>query len=182
MKIKTVLILPVLFIASCSSTQFTEYRSNEIIQGQGGAVRTVNGVEIWSDGIPDRKFKIIGVIDDSQRDVINNGVLSGMMQQSMESSARDSDLVNQTKLHGGNAVVVVQQGQILNGYVVSGNGMYQNNGNGGGMVYFNGDESARYSHLTKALVINYVDDLGNPVTNEPELKITNQVPTKINSK
>ena len=178
-KLFLLLVLPVLFVASCSSTQYTEYRSNEIIQGQGGAVRTVNGVDIWKDGTPDRKFKIIGVIDDAQNDVIGNGVVSGMMQQSMESSARDSDLASQTKLHGGDAVVIVQQGQILNGYAISGNGTYQDSGYGYGTANFNGDASARYSHLTKAFVVKYMDVASNVVQS---VNVTNQMPVKIRSK
>src|ERR1700690_3346359 len=94
-------VLPFLIIASCSSTQFTEYRSDEIIQGQGGAVRTVNGIEIWSDGTPNRKFKIVGVIDDVQNDVGNNGLLPSLIRPSMQNSARDSDLVRETTAHGG---------------------------------------------------------------------------------
>jgi hypothetical protein len=110
---------------------------------------------------------------------VPNGVVSGMMQQSMESSARDSDLASQTKLHGGDAVVIVQQGQILNGYAISGNGTYQDSGYGYGTANFNGDASARYSHLTKAFVVKYQDVASNVI---PSVNVTNRTPAKIQSK
>jgi|SRR5450759_5273467 len=158
------IVLPLLCVVSCSSTQYSDYQGSETLQGRGGAVRTVDGVEIWSNGSPNRKFKIIGVIEDTQRDTMNgNGLLTGPMQQPMQSSARDSHLAKQTKLHGGDAVIIVQQGQTLNGYAVSGGGTYNDNGASYGTMNFHGNASARYSHLTKAFVIKYVD--GNSPTN-----------------
>jgi hypothetical protein len=139
--LKTVFrVLPVLLIASCSSTKFTEYQDSNIIQGQGGAVRTVKGIEIWTDGSPNRKFKVIGVIDHTQR---HGRGLVGMMMQSTQRSL-DSQLAAETKAHDGDAVVIVQQDRRLDDI----------GGSGGGTDWDNG---ARHGHSTKVFVIKYVD-------------------------
>jgi hypothetical protein len=144
-------------MTSCSSTQFTEYRSNEIYQGRGGAVRTVGGVEIWSDGLPERKFKVIGQIEDTQRDTMNgNGLLTGMLQQSMQSSSRDSNLASQAKSHGGDAVIILKQGDSLRGYAISGNATLNNYGSYQAGS-FSGTASARYNHFTTAFVVKYLE-------------------------
>lgn len=145
------------FLTSCSSTQFTEYKSSEVYQGRGGSVRTVNGIEIWSVGLPERKFKVIGVVDDTQRDAMNgNGLLTGMLQQSMQSSSRDSHLASQAKVHGGDAVIIMKQSDSLKGYNISGNAMLNNYGS-----YetgnFDGTASASYNHFATAFVIKYLD-------------------------
>jgi hypothetical protein len=38
--------------------------------GQGGAAKTINGVDIWQIGTPPRKFQIIGFIEDSRPEVL----------------------------------------------------------------------------------------------------------------
>ena len=63
-------------ITSCSSTTFTEYRGASIVQGKGGTLRVVDGVDFWENGDPNRKYKILGVIDDSRGD----GLISRMNQ------------------------------------------------------------------------------------------------------
>ena len=37
--------------------------SNDVYDGTGGTIRRVNGIDIWANGTPNRKYKIIGIID-----------------------------------------------------------------------------------------------------------------------
>lgn len=51
------------FLVSCA-TNFTEYRGQGIIGGKGGTIKVVDGIDLWETGEPDRKCRILGVIDD----------------------------------------------------------------------------------------------------------------------
>ena len=60
----------VFLLAGCASVT-TEYNTFEgvrpaIAEGKGGAKVVVGGMEIWLDGEPPRKFKIIGFIDETR--------------------------------------------------------------------------------------------------------------------
>jgi hypothetical protein len=82
-------------VVSCENTKFTEYRGPSIVQGKGGTVRVVKGVEFWENGEPDKKFKILGVIDDSS----GNGPFS-------RSGDSDSAIAKAAREHGGDAVIL----------------------------------------------------------------------------
>jgi len=71
MKKKSIMItaLTTLFLLAGCASVTTEYAAFEgvraaIVQGKGGAKAVVDGMEIWVDGEPPHKFKIIGFIDD----------------------------------------------------------------------------------------------------------------------
>ena len=68
-KLKILIILLVgVFVSGCASIKFKHYRSDEVFEGKGGSIEVLNGVEIWEDGTPNAKYKIIGVIDYKARD------------------------------------------------------------------------------------------------------------------
>ena len=61
------LLVATLLICGCSTTKFTEYHGSEVFQGKGGgAVSNVDGIDIWEDGDADRKYKILGLIEQSR--------------------------------------------------------------------------------------------------------------------
>src|SRR5258706_1432691 len=123
--LRIVFLLPILLVTSCS-TQYTDYQGGNIMQGSGGAIRTVDGVDIWSDGSPNREYQITGVLDD----VRGRGIISD--------STWGSDLAKAAKKHGGDAIIISQQGDAITGF------------DGYGNVY--------HDHRTKAFVIKYVDE------------------------
>jgi hypothetical protein len=94
-------------IASCSSTTFTEYRGGSEVQGRGGTLRVLDGVDFWENGDPDRKYKIVGIIDDSRGD----GLISRM--------GKDTDIANKAKQHGGDAVIFIGSDRELRGVDLS---------------------------------------------------------------
>ena len=57
-----------LLLSGCASVNFTPYRSSEILQGKGGSIRVVKGIDFWENGVPDQKYKIIGIIDYKGKD------------------------------------------------------------------------------------------------------------------
>jgi hypothetical protein len=94
-------------VTSCSSTKFMEYRGPNIVQGKGGTLRVVDGVDFWENGDPDRKYKILGVIDDSRGD----GLISRI--------GKDSDIANKAKEYGGDAVIFIGSDRELRGVDLS---------------------------------------------------------------
>lgn len=105
-------IMSVGFI-SCSTTKFTTYRGAGLVQGKGGTVRTVEGVDFWENGDPDRKYKVIGVIEDSRGD----GLISRW--------GKDSDIARKVRESGGDAIVFIGEDRKLRGVDKYGSAEYQ---------------------------------------------------------
>jgi hypothetical protein len=80
--------------ASCSTTSFTEYRGQGVVEGKGGTVRVVEGIDLWENGEPDRKYRILGVIDDSR----GEGLISR--------SGKDGAIAKTAREHGGDGVIL----------------------------------------------------------------------------
>lgn len=90
--------------ASCSTNYYT-YSGSGIYQGRGGASKNVDGVDIWLDGSPPRKFKIIGYITDSRP--------GGPLPMAM----RDSDLAAAARKNGGDGILLkAEQADFLGTY------------------------------------------------------------------
>ena len=92
--IMTTLAAVSMFAAGCSTT-FTEYRGQSIVEGKGGTVRKVDGIDFWENGDPDRKYQILGVIDDSRGD-------------SIFVPGKDGAIAKVAREHGGDAVVLLR--------------------------------------------------------------------------
>jgi hypothetical protein len=75
-------------------TDYYPYQGGSPMMGQGGAAKTINGVDIWQIGTPPRRFQIIGFIEDSRP-----GGPPSMAQ-------RDSALAAAAKAHGGDGVLI----------------------------------------------------------------------------
>lgn len=50
-------------LGGCAATRpaYVEYHGGEVQVGRGGAMKVVDGVELWSDGSPPRKHRIIAM-------------------------------------------------------------------------------------------------------------------------
>lgn len=101
-----------LLLASCASTNFKEWRGHAVVEGIGGTVRVVDGIDFWETGQPDRKFRIIGTIDDSR----GNGILGRL--------GEDSAIAKVAKAHGGDGVLLVGSDLLFTG-MHEGNALYQ---------------------------------------------------------
>lgn len=105
----------VLLLSGCACVT-TEYKVFEgtregIIEGKGGSKVVVNGMEIWENGEPPRKFKILGFIDD------NRG--AGWLEQ--DTASVREDIVEKARGAGGDAIVKINtQSQLSEFYKAGG--------------------------------------------------------------
>ncbi len=84
-------------LAGCAQTQYQQFegRGAQIVEGQGGTKEVIDGYEVWDNGNPPRRYRILGVvqIEDSE----------GYLARQRVRSA----LVEKIKAVGGSAAVVV---------------------------------------------------------------------------
>ena len=115
-KISLTTLAIALLISGCSLVK-TDYKSFEgsqsgIIKGKGGAKVIIDEMDIWDDGEPPRKFKVLGFIDD----VRETGLL--------EMTSR-SNIVKKAKEAGGDAVIKLHtQSQLESLYSAGGASAY----------------------------------------------------------
>jgi hypothetical protein len=87
-------------VTSAIALDFTGYEGKDAIrEGQGGAKKTVAGVDFWSDGLPPFKFKLLGYVTDRR---LKSGLLGMMSMSSLE-----SDVAVEAKKVGGDGVIIV---------------------------------------------------------------------------
>ncbi|MGA2138910.1 MAG: hypothetical protein ABSH14_08625 [Verrucomicrobiia bacterium] len=106
------LLFTLLVTSGCSTTTFTEYRGANIVEGKGGTVRVVNGIDFWENGDPNRKYKILGVIDDSR----GEGIISR--------SSRDDDIAQAAHERGADAVIFAGSDREFRGVDLNSGGAY----------------------------------------------------------
>lgn len=93
-------LLAVVGTTTAFGGDFTAYEGKDAIQeGQGGAKKTVDGIDFWSNGAPPRKFKLLGFIDDRRQ---KTGLIGMARMSGLESS-----IAKQAKKVGGDAVILV---------------------------------------------------------------------------
>lgn len=141
----------ILFVASttgCVSNKVTEWRDSNIYQGEGGAVETIDEIELWLKGTPDRKFKVIAFIEHSH----STGGLVGLIN----SASWKSGIAKKAKDLGADAVIIGSRYRELTGY--SGNQSGQVTGSGRSASYSGTSSSrANYADRSEVLVVKYVD-------------------------
>jgi hypothetical protein len=101
-----------LFITGCSTTTFTEYRGQGVLEGKGGTIRKVDGIDFWENGEPNQKYRILGVIDDSRGD-------------SIFVPGKDGAIAKVARERGGDAVILTGRDRELAGVDQNGNTHYR---------------------------------------------------------
>lgn len=77
-----------------TSTDFTPYvGDDQIYIGKGGAMEVMDGVEVWKTGLPNRKYRIIGIID---AEITDGWKAMDLMMSATASEAKD---------HGADAII-----------------------------------------------------------------------------
>jgi hypothetical protein len=142
---KYLLLLATLLLTACANTQFQHYEGrNNAYVGQGGSKVVKDGMEIWDNGDPPRKFKLIGVIDDERS--------SGIIPM----SKLNGDMVKKAREAGGDALIKIHSESQITGYMTGAGhqlSSYGNNTTG----YSAGYASASRKHISKYAVIKYLD-------------------------
>ena len=126
-------VIIALTMIGCASTEYTSYEGSTVTAGTGGARDTVDGIDIWTEGTPPRKYKVIGVINDTR----------GAGWASM--AGLKSGLAKKAKEKGGDAV-------ILRGTSTQYVGQTGNYSSSTGTF----NSTAMFHASTSALVIKYV--------------------------
>jgi hypothetical protein len=98
-----------LTLAACATTEFKTYEGARVVEGQGGTKVVVDGMEIWEYGEPPRKFKLIGLIEDSRpAGIIPMARLRG-------------SIVKKARAAGGDAVIQITSQSRITGYYSNSN-------------------------------------------------------------
>jgi hypothetical protein len=101
--------LAALALAGCANTEYKSFEGrNTVVEGKGGTKVVVDGMEIWDNGDPPRKFKILGIIDDTRP-----GGLLPMSQLR-------ADMVRKAREAGGDALIEIRSDSQIAGYYTSG--------------------------------------------------------------
>lgn len=92
----TLVTAPLLAMAG----DFIAYEGKDSVQeGTGGAKKTVDGIDFWSDGAPPRPFKLLGYIDDTRH---KSGLFGLARMAGLEGS-----IAKTARKNGGDAVILI---------------------------------------------------------------------------
>lgn len=135
----------VLFMAGCATTEYKSFEGNaKVFEGMGGTKVVVEGMELWDNGDPPRKFKVLGIIDDERP-----GGLIPMAQLR-------SDVVKKAREAGGDAIVQLGSQSKITGYYTSGSASAYAYGNSA-TAYGSSNTMPVHRNMSKFAVIKYVD-------------------------
>lgn len=74
-----------ILLGACSQTRYYPYVGINEHQGKGPAAkRVINGIDVWSDGTPPRKYELIGVVDDSRSGFFRDSILQNVTKKAKE--------------------------------------------------------------------------------------------------
>lgn len=142
MKIAGLILLFVL--ASCATTDYKPFEARDnLFEGRGGTKEVVDGMEIWDNGEPPRKFTILGIIDDRR-----SGGLIPMLQLK-------SDVVKKAREAGGDAVLELGNSSQLSGLYASGSASATAYGNSA-TAYGSSTTVPMFRNAAKFAVIKWV--------------------------
>jgi hypothetical protein len=137
----------VLLSASVMAQDFIAYEGkNAIREGEGGAKKTVEGVDFWSEGAPPKKFMLLGYITDRRQ---KSGLIGMASMASLE-----RDVAALTRKSGGDAVILMASDAETIGAVGTGTAhRWGNSSSGFGMaanVQKNNSKFAVLKYVTEA--------------------------------
>jgi hypothetical protein len=138
-----VLIAPLM--TGCATTEYKPFDGKvNVFEGNGGTKIIVDGMEIWDNGEPPRKFKVLGIIDDQRP----GGIIP--------MSQLRSDMVKKAREAGGDAVVQLGSRSQIAGFYSSGSATAYSYGSSA-TVYGSSTTMPVRRNVAKFAVIKYVD-------------------------
>jgi hypothetical protein len=72
-------------------------------------VKTVDGIDVWTSGEPDRRFRVLGVIDQSHYN--NRSVMARIA-----GATKESAIITTAKKYGGDAIIFLGSDSVVTGY------------------------------------------------------------------
>lgn len=117
--------LAVLLVSGCAiytPTSFSGWRGEAEFTGSGGTVRHTDGIDIWTYGEPDRRCRLLGLI---QQEYYNNNSIMSFLA----GATKDSRIINVAKENGGDAIVLLSSDSHIFGYTarMQGHGYHAGN-------------------------------------------------------
>lgn len=105
------LAIAITFSASAhAAAKFTQWHGkDEALQGEGGEMEEIEGVQLWTNGDPPRSFKILGYISDTR---LSTGLIGKMRVKN-----RNKEIAKVAKANGGDAVIFVNTSTTMRGHV-----------------------------------------------------------------
>ena len=137
-----------------AGTDFLTYQgANAVQQGQGGDMKTVDGIDFWLDGSPPRRFQILGSIVDERH---KTGLVGAIAMSGLE-----HDIAKRAHAAGGDAVILTASQDNVQGYVGGAHGSAYGNRYS---AFGSSVASARpiESHASRFLVVKYLADDASP--------------------
>jgi hypothetical protein len=142
-KIAVIALLVVL--AGCASTEYKAYEGKgNVIEGTGGTKVVVDGMEIWDNGNPPRKFKVLGIIEDQRP----GGILPMAQLR--------GDMVRKAKEAGGDAIIQLNSDSQIAGFYTTGSATATGYGNTA-TAYGSSTSMPVRRNMAKFAVIKYLD-------------------------
>lgn len=145
---KQVVLLLALSLSLMSGCATTEYKAFEgkvsVYEGKGGTKAVIDGMEVWDNGEPPRKFKVIGIIDDERP----GGIIP--------MSQLRSDIVKKAREAGGDAVIQLGSQSQIAGFYTSGSATAYAYGNSAS-AYGSSTTMPVRRNMAKFTVIKYVE-------------------------
>ncbi|MGD9505499.1 MAG: hypothetical protein AB7W37_11330 [Syntrophobacteraceae bacterium] len=84
-RIRALFLLPpiaLVLLGACTQTRFYPYVGPNEQQGKGLAAKhVVNGIDVWTDGVPPRKYQVIGVVEDSRSGFFRDSILKDVTKK-----------------------------------------------------------------------------------------------------
>lgn len=108
-------LMALLVISFCAApavakSRFQPYEgADAVLEGKGGTRITKNGIDYWTSGMPPRRFKVLGLIEDRR----GTGVLAG-------EAIGSKSVAKAAKQAGGDAVVFLSADTRMTGVVTGG--------------------------------------------------------------
>jgi hypothetical protein len=137
--------LGLLLIAGCATTEYKSFESKStIFEGKGGTKVIVDGMDVWDNGEPPQKYKLLGIIDDERP-----GGIIPMHQL-------HSDIVKKAREAGGDAVIQIGSQSQIAGFYSNGSATASSFGNTTN-TYGSSTTMPFRRNVTKFAVIKYVE-------------------------
>lgn len=133
------------FMVGCATTEYKSFEGKgNLFEGKGGTKVVVDGMELWDNGEPPRKFKVLGIIDDERP-----GGLIPMAQLR-------SDMVGKARVAGGDAIIQLGSQSQIAGYYTNGSASAYGYGNSA-TAYGSSTTIPVRRNVAKFAVIKYVE-------------------------
>jgi hypothetical protein len=101
-------VLATLLVTGCATTVYKPFEGKaNPFEGQGGTKIVVDGMELWDNGEPPRKFMVLGIIDDQRP----GGIISMTLLE--------NDIVKKAREVGGDALIQLGNQSHITGFYTS---------------------------------------------------------------